>query len=450
MGWPTAPTARERRLQAVRRQRGDVERNDRAIVSLVMVGHAMVHTYELSIPIFVGIWLVSFDPVTLGPVTVGVTTATVGLAVTAGYALFGAGALPAGVLVDRVGSRRLIAACLFGMSASFLLLAVSPGLLSVTAALLMWGAAASVYHPAGLTLISTGVEERGTAFAYHGIAGNLGIALGPLVATLLLLAVGWQLVAGLLALPALLAGGYALGAEFDEGRATTAADGGSDTTGVESLAEFRREAGALFAGSFVLVFAVVMCSGLYYRGVLTFLPGLLGSLPGFEPVSLSALVGEVGAGRTIQPERYVYSGLLVVGVAGQYVGGKLTDRVAVERGLVASFSGLVLVALIFPVLAPRGGPALLVLCGVLGFVLFFAQPFYQATVAEYTPEDARGLSYGFTYLGVFGVGALGGVLAGGLLAYADRTALFLGLAGVAALGLILGVALLRRAGRTSA
>jgi MFS family permease len=439
-----------------------VERNDRAIVALVMVGHAMVHTYELSIPIFVGIWLVEFDPVTLGPVTVGVTTATVGLAVTAGYGLFGAGALPAGVLVDRVGSRRLIAGCLFGMSASFLLLAVSPGLVSVTLALLVWGAAASVYHPAGLTLISTGVEERGTAFAYHGIAGNLGIALGPLVATLLLLVLGWHLVAAVLAVPALLAGGYALGAEFDEGRATATADGGRDeptasrergttsdrgrgSTGVASLADLRAESVRLFAGGFVLVFAVVMCSGLYYRGVLTFLPGLLGDLPGFEPVRLATLVGDVGADRTVEPSRYVYSGLLVVGVAGQYVGGKLTDRVPVERGLVAAFSGLLLVALAFPVVAPRGGPALLALCGVLGFVLFLAQPFYQATVAEYTPEDARGLSYGFTYLGVFGVGALGGVLAGSLLAFGDRGALFAGLAVVAVAGLTVAATLLRRA-----
>jgi MFS family permease len=446
----------------------NVERNDRAIVALVMIGHAMVHTYELSIPIFVGIWLVEFDPVTVGPATVGVTTATVGLAVTAGYALFGAGALPAGVLVDRIGSRRLIAACLFGMSISFFLLALSPGLLSVTVALLVWGAAASVYHPAGLTLISTGVEERGTAFAYHGIAGNIGIALGPLVATLLLLVLGWHLVAAALALPALLAGVYALGAEFDEGRTATAADGGErgDTgpggddaatrkrsdgspgsTGIESLRDFRRAAGTLFAGSFVVVFAVVMCSGLYYRGVLTFLPGLLGGLPGFEPVPLSMLVGEVGADRTIQPERYVYSGLLVVGVAGQYVGGKLTDRVAVERGLIAAFSGLVLVSLAFPVVAPRGGLALLALCAVLGFVLFSTQPFYQATVAEYTPADARGLSYGFTYLGVFGVGALGGVLAGGLLAYADGTTLFLALALVAVLGATLGATLLLRGTR---
>jgi MFS family permease len=418
-----------------------VDGNDRAIVALVVVGHAIVHTYELSIPIFVGVWLVEFDPVTLGPVTVGVTTATVGLAVTAGYALFGVGALPAGVLVDRVGSRRLIAACLFGMSASFLLLGVAPGLLAVALALLVWGAAASVYHPAGLTLISTGVEERGTAFAYHGVAGNLGIALGPLAVTLLLLVAGWQLVAGLLAVPALLAGIYALGAEFDEGRA--AADGGR-ASGVDSVAAFRRETAALFGGGFVLVFAVVICSGLYYRGALTFLPELLGDLPGFAPVDLSTVVGEAGAGRVVRPERYVYSALLVVGVVGQYVGGTLTDRVAVERGLLAAFAGLLLAALAFPVVAPLGGAPLFALCGLLGFVLFFAQPFYQATVAEYTPEGTRGLSYGVTYFGVFGVGALGGVLAGALLAYADRTALFGALAGVAAVGLALAAALRRR------
>ncbi len=59
------------------------------------------------------------------------------------------------------------------------------------------------------------------------------------------------------------------------------------------------------------------------------------------------------------------------------------------------------------------------------------QPFYQATVAEYTPAGLRGLSYGFTYLGVFGVGALGGAIAGSILAVANATALFGTLAGIA-------------------
>jgi hypothetical protein len=54
------------------------------------------------------------------------------------------------------------------------------------------------------------------------------------------------------------------------------------------------------------------------------------------------------------------------------------------------------------------------------------------------------LSYGFTYLGVFGVGALGGTVAGVILTYATPTVLFVTLAGFAAVGSGLGAYLLKR------
>ncbi|WP_142858692.1 MFS transporter [Salinigranum halophilum] len=437
-----------------------MNRNDRSIVALVSLAHGMVHTYELSIPIFVSIWLVEFSAVDLGFTQVGVTTATLGVVVTAGYGLFGAGALPSGVLVDRVGSRRLIRACLFGMAASFLLLAVAPGLVAVTLALLVWGIAASVYHPAGLALLSKGVEERGTGFAYHGIAGNIGQGGGPLVTTLLLLFLDWTLVAALLAVPALVAGLYASRAEFDETAAVTpSTDGGEDastdggskaTSGVDSLADFRTESLRLFTGGFVLVFVVALCSGLYYRGFLTFLPGVLSSVPGFEPFPLSAvlpaeLARAIGGGsQLVRPERYFYAGLLVVGVFGQYAGGKLSDRIDVEKGIVGGFGMLALLALVFLPVADTGVAPLVVLGAVIGFFLFFVQPFYQATVAEYSPADARGLSYGYTYFGVFGVGALGGTVAGVVLTYAAPAELFVVLAGIAVVATGLGLSLVRR------
>jgi MFS family permease len=438
-----------------------VNRNDRAIVALVMLAHGMVHTYELSIPIFVSIWLTEFDVVNLGLTQVEVTAATLGLVVTAGYGLFGVGALPGGVLVDRVGSRRLIGVCLFGMAGAFVLLGLSPNLVVVTLALLLWGAAASVYHPAGLALISKGVEERGTGFAYHGIAGNVGIGLGPLVTAVLLLFLDWTTVAVLLSVPALVAGAYATRAEFDE-TAAVAADGSGESkadSGVDSFAEFLGESKRLFAGGFVVVFLVVMCSGLYYRGVLTFLPNLLEGLDAFEPIPLASLLPagladalgvEAGSGRTLQPERYFYSGLLIVGVLGQYAGGKLTDRIPVEWGLVASFGTLAVLAAVFLPVATLGLLPLLALGAVLGCFLFFIQPFYQATVAEYSPAGTRGLSYGFTYLGVFGVGALGGAIAGAILTYATPATLFATLAGFAVVGAGLGLYLVRRSGPAAA
>jgi len=416
-----------------------------------MVAHGMVHTYELSIPIFVSIWLAEFDVIGVAGLEVGVTEATLGLIVTAGYGLFGVGALPGGVLVDRLGSRRLIAACLFGMGGSFFLLGIAPDLLLVTLALLLWGVAASVYHPAGLTLISKGVTERGTGFAYHGVAGNVGIGLGPLLTAVLLLVFDWTTVATVLAVPAVIAGLYAVRAEFDETAAVDAvgADGGGvdarSEGGVDSLSEFVTESKRLFAGAFVVVFVIVIANGLFYRGVLTFLPNLLEGLPSFDPVPLSAFVpGVETGGHTLRPERYFYAGLLLVGVAGQYLGGKLTDRFPAEYGIVAVFALLAVLALAFLPVASLGIVPLLVFGALFGATLFTAQPLYQATVADYSPAGTRGLSYGYTYLGSFGVGALGGAIAGGVLTYADAGTLFLVLAGFAVVAATAALYLVRR------
>jgi MFS family permease len=86
----------------------------------------------------------------------------------------------------------------------------------------------------------------------------------------------------------------------------------------------------------------------------------------------------------------------------------------------------------------------LLVCGLLGVCLFVVQPFYQATVAEYTPAGTRGLSYGYTYLGVFGVGALGGAVAGGVLTLSGPAALFAVLAGFATLATTAGIVLYTR------
>ncbi|MDS0221580.1 MFS transporter [Haloarcula sp. S1AR25-5A] len=431
-----------------------VNANDRAITALVMLAHGLVHTYEMAVPIFVVIWLTEFDLINLGIAQFDVTTATVGIIVTLGYGLFGAGALPGGIVVDRIGSRRLITGCLLGMGGSYILLGLAPNMVVVALALVLWGLSASVYHPAGLSLISKGVEQRGTGLAYHGVAGNLGIGLGPLVAAILLLVAEWRTVALVLGVPALLAAVYASRANFNETAAVAATDGGSKaSSGIDSLGEFLTESKHLLTGSFLLVFVVVMCSGLYYRGVLTFLPELLRDLPGFEPIPietllppsvLSALGIEAGSGQTLKPQDYFYAGLLLIGVLGQYAGGKLSDRIPVEYGIVGSFLVLALLAVLFIPVSGMGLGPLAVLGALLGVALFVAQPLYQASVAEYTPAGTRGLSYGYTYLGVFGVGALGGGLAGSILAFANATALFATLAGIALVAVAVGIALTRR------
>ena len=410
-----------------------MEPNARSVVTFTGLSHAMVHTYELSIPILVVIWLTEFE----------VTTATLGLVVAAGYALFGIGALPGGLLADRFGSQQLITACLVGMGLSFLLLSFANGLATIALALGLWGIAASVYHPAGLSLISTGVENRGTGFAYHGMAGNLGIALGPLVTALLLLTFDWRTVTRLLVVPAALAIAYAFTAEFDE-RAAVSADGGTDDDAPLSLSGFVADSRALFTTGFALAMAIVMMNGLFYRGTLTFLPDVLG---GFLPAT-----GELGIlfepGSPMASEfdlsSYLYVALLTVGIGGQYAGGKVSDRIAPPRALAVVFASLAVVAVLFVPAASAGLPMLVFASAALGFLLFALQPLYQATIAEYSPPDDRGLSYGYTYLTSFGIGAGGAAVAGVLLSVFDVGGTFVALAAFPVLGAVLALVLDRR------
>ncbi|OIB58758.1 MFS transporter [Natrialba sp. SSL1] len=432
--------------------------NDRSITGFVMISHAVVHTYELSIPILMVIWLTEFS----------VSTAILGTAVAVGYGLFGIGALPAGILVDRFGSRELVLVCLAGMGGSFLLLSAAQGIVSITLALCVWGIAASIYHPAGLSLISTGVEQRGTGFAYHGMAGNFGIAFGPLLTAILLLFFDWRLVTAILVVPAGLAILYAVTASFDEKAAVeTQPDGGresgvdddtdsdvdTDTGGTTdeqadgqmSLSRFLSDSRALFTLGFTVAMVVVMMNGLFYRGTLTFLPDVLSDFMPDVAEQLQLFDPDSPMAEEFDPASYLYAGLLMVGMAGQYVGGKLTDRIRTETGLAIIFGSLAVVAVLFVPVAEAGLVPLLIIGSVLGFLLFSLQPMYQATIAEYSPPGERGLSYGYTYLGVFGVGAAGAAIAGFLLSIGTVWQTFAALAVFPLLGATLAI-VLRRTG----
>ena len=401
--------------------------NDRALTGFTMLGHATFHAYELVIPILVVVWLDEF----------GVTPAVIGVVVGAAYALTGLGALPAGLLADAYSAKRLVLLCIVGMSAGFALLSAADGLPAIALGLLVWGAAASIYHPAGLALISRGAEARGSAFAYHGIGGNLGVAGGPLLGAVLLVALDWRQVVLVMLVPALVALVVGARLNFDETAGAAARENDASTAdAVRDLRSVLADSKLLFAGGFALVFLVGNLYGLYYRGVLTFLPEVLAGLPLFTPV-------EVG-GRAIEPSRYVYSALLVFGAAGQFAGGKLVDRVPAERALIGSFLALAAVALVFIPASNAGLTPLLVVGSVLGFLVFFEAPVNQEVVSRHVPPDARGISFGYVYLAVLGVGAAGAAGAGIVLTRGSPAVLFGLLAAIAVVAAGLGVVLFRR------
>jgi MFS family permease len=390
-----------------------MESNDRGLVKFTALAHALFHTYELSIPLFIGVWMADFDA----------SAALVGTVVGAGYALVGVGAPVSGILSDRFGSRRLVTLSVVGMGCGFALVSLANGVFVLGVAVVVWGAFASLYHPAGLSLISRSADARGTVFAYHGAGGNVGTAFGPLLTALLLLAVEWQRAVGLLAALAFVAALFGLRIEFD------AVGGDADAPAASLGAELKRtvaESRALFGVAFTVAFVAVLLYGTYYRGLLTFLPDVLAESPSLAPVEL--------LGREVEPAQYVYTGLLAVGIAGQYAGGRFTDRVPSTTAFLGALAGLACLAVLFPVVRTLGVVPLVGLCLGLGFVVYGTAPIYQVVIAEHAADDAHGRSYGFTYLAMFGVGAAGASLAGFVLTHATSTALFGLLGAIAAVG----------------
>jgi hypothetical protein len=100
----------------------------------------------------------------------------------AGYLIFGLGGLPVGVPTDHVRARWVVRAGVLGLGPALMAVAFvqpGPGLALALAAV---GVFASLYHPAGLGLLSRNVRARGAALGLNGIAGNVGIAGSPVAA----------------------------------------------------------------------------------------------------------------------------------------------------------------------------------------------------------------------------------------------------------------------------
>ncbi|MFD1571677.1 MFS transporter [Halorubrum laminariae] len=416
--------------------------NDRALVQFTALAHGLFHTYELSIPLFVGLWMAEF----------GVSAAVIGAVVSVGYGVIGVGAPVSGVLSDRFDARRLISAAVIGMGIGFGVVALARGPITLGAAVLLWGCFASIYHPAGLSLISRTAEARGTVFAYHGAGGNVGTAFGPLLTALMLMFVDWRFAAGVLSVVAVLVGVAGTQIEFDTGAADDEADeadendtarsdaDGTDPDGTagsigDELRQMVTDSRALFGVAFTVAFGAILLYGVYYRGLLTFLPDVLAESPALAPVEL--------LGQTVQPSQYVYTALLTVGIGGQYVGGRLTDRVPSLTAFLGFFTALAVLALAFPIVREAGTVPLVGICLLLGFFVYGTAPVYQVVVSEEAPDEVQGLSYGFTYLAMFGVGALGASIAGFVLTNASSAVLFAVLGGVAGLGALTVVALRR-------
>ena len=373
---------------------GHLSSDDRHLLSYTTIAHALNHSVMLSIPLFVPIWIAEF----------GVGQADIGVAVTVMTALFGVTAIPAGLLSDRLGADVLIAAFLGTTGVALLFVRFVDGFVGLTAVLGLVGAAAGIYHAPALSLISREADEPSKGFAYHGLGANLGIGLGPLLLTIGLTTVGWRTLLPLLSVPLV---GFAFvfwwrGPE-DYPNDTAYTTDGTVWTELRSFAQM----------AFGLIVVMYVAAGLYYRGVLTFLPEFLDTVRALPAIDV--------ASATFEPGRWVYSAILLVGAVGQIVGGDLGERFGPEPVLLGVF---VATSAALLGLSAIGGPVVLLAGFLFGALLFTLPPLQSTLVSKYVADASQGLGYGVVFAINFGVGSLGAALAGSVIEGGSYATLF--------------------------
>ena len=124
----------------------------------------------------------------------GLSLAQTGLLKSGFYAAMTAGQIPAGLISERLGERRLLALGTLGVSVGWLLLAEADGFRALLLALLAAGLGSSVQHPLASSLVSR--VHRGdrvrSALGVYNFAGDAGKAIVPALLAIGIGLVGWR------------------------------------------------------------------------------------------------------------------------------------------------------------------------------------------------------------------------------------------------------------------
>ncbi len=317
-----------------------------------------------------------------------------GIVVTVLSYAFGLGSLPAGFVVDRLGPRRLITAYLFGTGIASLLVMGAGSLMTYGILMGVVGLFCSPYHPASNALISVAIKEKGKFFGIHGIAGSLGVAIVPLVSAWIGTYAGWRGPHVLYGIIGLGLGFYSLTVRRQKTAKKTDADKSEDKGAEQQISIL----------NLTFFFISAMALGLTYKGIMTFLPAYMG-----ENVTIAGMsVNKVTLGGTVTTLA------LLSGAAGQYIAGRLADRVSVEKLYLLSIAvGTVCVF----IMSVTKNVLLIAAAVVYAFFYFSTQPIQNYLLSRYFPPNRQGMGYGIHFFITFGIGSTAAAVSGYL---ADR------------------------------
>jgi MFS family permease len=390
---------------------------ERQAIAYTAACHGMVHVLELTY----GVVLVSIAQ------EFGASLFVLGVLANILGFTFGLTALPAGFLTDRIGERRLLIICCLGMGVAAIIVGLSPNIYVLGVALAILGLALGIYHPTGAAFISRVASQRGLAFGYLGIGGNIGQAAGPLLAGIIAAFMGWRAAYFIFAIPA-----FFLAAMFFFFVHTEAHFTQQSTTETSPEKPSLRPVILPLA----LILGAQILNGFIYRGTVTFLPLYLSQRVHLAFLNLDSVL-IAGSFTAIA---------LGFGVGGQFLGGHLLER---RRHESLAFAVILIAIPLLVVVGNSEGLALIIAACAFAFFHFMGQPIFNCLIADYSPTEWRGRIYGIYFFGNFGIGSFSASMLGYVADQFGINWVFMVAAGFAALCLILTILLLVRAVRGS-
>ncbi len=331
---------------------------------LITLGHSLTHWYPATFYLLLPV---------IGR-ELGLSYSQIGLIMTCQYVAGAVANIPGGVLVDTVGRKGvLMAVSLFWVGFPYLLMGFTHSYLMLLGCVALVGFGNSLWHPTAIpTLARRFPERKGLVLSLHGMGGNVGDAVAPIVVGALLTVLTWREVVILNVVPGIVIAFLIfvfLGTMQLGGKKPGAAGDGR----TQSLREYFRGLPELLRNrGLILLSTSSTFRSMTQSALLTFLPVFLAYELGYPPFWVGACMFALQA----------------AGFAASPVAGHLSDRM---------------------------GRRSVMIIAVLGFFLYAIRPVMQAWLLETTPKNMGGTSIGV----LFGAQALGSSIApllGGLIA----------------------------------
>jgi MFS family permease len=284
--------------------------------------------------------------------------------------------IPAGLLAERWGERRLLAAGTALTACGFIAAGMVGGFLSLLAVLLIAGLGSGVQHPLSSSLVSKAYETgpRRAALGTYNFSGDLGKVAVPAAVAFAALVVGWRTAAAAYGVIGLVAAAAIFGILARL------------TTGMSEPAVDERTKAPLAAQSgwgirdlrgFQALTAIGMIDNATRTGFLTFLP--------FALIAKGSSVAGVGTALAL---------LFAGGAAGKFACGLVAERLGVIRTVVLTEAATALGIL---ALIPSPLPVALAILPLMGVALNGTSSVLYGTVADLVTADRRSRAYGLYY-----------------------------------------------------